>query len=169
MSQTIHSFFILLLLPLTGCAGLQKPVKEGQPISNGERRRAAVEQFEQSRDYAQLQAAKSRLECGDNKGCREALAQLLARNPRQLEGRLMLAEVLLSDQQLDAAEEQFRKAAELQPNDARIEHGLGPALEAQGRSAEAIAQFQRALELAPQDELYLLSLQTAQGLTPAVR
>ena len=60
-------------------------------------------QFEQQRDFAEFEAAKTRwVQQNDPKGCREGWRNF-GRNPRHREARLLLAELLLAEDNPQAA------------------------------------------------------------------
>src|SRR6266446_6744297 len=77
-----------------------------------------------------------------------------ARKAVELDGSLAeahtsLANALLFNVQLAAAEPEFRRALELNPNYATAHQWYGECLQGEGRFAEAVAQLQRAQELDP--------------------
>lgn len=65
------------------------------------------------------------------------------------EAHTSLANALLFDVQLAAAEPEFRRALELNPNYATAHQWYGECLQGEGRFAEAVAELQRAHELDP--------------------
>lgn len=151
------------LAATSGCAGLQPPKPKTHNIEQDQtlRKDEVTEQFEQKRDFAQLEAAKSRWRVGDTKGCREQLDMLLLRNPGHVEGGLMLAELMLLEDNPAAAMSQVKKTLDEHPENARAQHIMGLLLEAQGQPTEAQAFFARAVELDPKNEVYTLSYETS--------
>lgn len=165
---------IALLLGLTtGCAALNLPQlkQEGQPDAQkkgrqqepipAERKAEVLRDFEARRDQAEYQAALSRWNQGDNAGCRKTLKGLLSRSPGHLEGSLLLAELMLLEDQAAEAQTQIEKVLAEHPDDARVQHTMGLLLEAQGQTARATGYFERAATLDPENDVYALSLETA--------
>jgi len=77
-------------------------------------------------------------------------AAALARSPDDVEMRYDFGQFLLNDlHRYDQAEQQFRLVLERLPDVSRYSLRLGISLQAQGRSAEAIEAFERAVELSP--------------------
>ena len=75
-------------------------------------------EFDRHRDEAQYQAALNRWREDDAAGCRESLEHLLARNSSHCPGRLLFAQVCLSDGNAKGALEQVRQVLALQPQNA---------------------------------------------------
>jgi protein O-mannosyl-transferase len=73
----------------------------------------------------------------------------LARNPNCWVARCNLGNVLLQNGRVDEAVTHFRKAMEIQPDDAGIHNNLGNALLRKGQVVEAIGQYEEALRLRP--------------------
>jgi tetratricopeptide (TPR) repeat protein len=161
--KTIASVCLLAAL-LSGCATLRQmnSPEEDVDVQAQKRRQETVKAFESQRDYAQMEAALSRWKSGDVKGCREGLEKLLARNPQHHEAQLLLADLMLSEQQPEAAVAQLKQTLTDDPSNARAQHTMGLVLEASGKTDEALVYFQRAAELEPKNELYALSYKTAQ-------
>jgi tetratricopeptide (TPR) repeat protein len=66
---------------------------------------------------------------------------------------------------LDGAVRYLSRAAELQPDATQVFHGLGVALQLQGRFGEAVKAFGRAIEIDPEAELAYNSLALTQKLS----
>ena len=73
----------------------------------------------------------------------------IARNPACWMAYENLGGVLMRDNRLDEAREQFRKALDINPADTEAMNELGVATMQQGNADEAIALYLRALEIAP--------------------
>src|SRR6185295_11577342 len=161
--RTIAALLGLITVILSGCANFGRPAPDPEDVSvqARHRREDVVRSFEGKRDQAQIASAVTRWKSGDVKGCREALDKLLERNPKYREGQLLMAELLLSEQQPEAAIAQLQQVLADNPSDPRAHHAMGLALEAEGQTDEAIESFKRAGELAPKNELYALSYKTA--------
>ena len=154
------AFCIALLFP-SGCAALKNPIASAPDIraKRQEQHEEAVRQFEQRRNDAQLQAAMACWRMGDTEGCRRGLDELVRRSPNYLDGRLALADLCLCLEDPQQAKMHAQHALSLAPKDARACHALGQALEALRDIDAACAQFQRAVELDNQNEIYRLSLE----------
>ncbi len=109
---------------------------------------------------------RSALREGNLTACREQLELLLQRNPTAHEARLLLAEVLLSEDEFDVARGHVEQVLAAKPKDAASQHMMGLLLEAQCQDTEALAYYQRAAELAPDNEQYVLSYRIAAGESP---
>lgn len=86
---------------------------------------------------------------GDTEGARSTYERALARNPRNVSALYGLGQMLMAEDDLERATELFELALEVAPDQA-IAHAL--MAEAQRRShhdAEALSEFDRALELDP--------------------
>jgi predicted Zn-dependent protease len=162
--RTMSLMIVLGALAATsGCAGLQAPKPKTHNIEKDQtlRKEEVTEQFEQKRDFAQFEAAMGRWRVGDAKGCREQIEKLLARNPGHVEGGLMLAELMLLEDNPAAAMSRVKQTLEEHPENARAQHTMGLLLDAQGQTVEAQAYFQKAIELDPKNEVYTLSYETS--------
>ncbi len=98
-----------------------------------------MREFEASRDRAQFDAARNFLRQGNLKACRESVEQLLTRNPKFIEARFVLADLMLDEEDYEGAEDQMRDVLAARPNDAHAEHTLGIALDGSGNVVEAAA------------------------------
>jgi tetratricopeptide (TPR) repeat protein len=77
----------------------------------------------------------------------DSLELVVAADPRERNGRLMLGEALLGAGQPGAAADHFRAAAEMLPANPRVWYGLGHAQEALGRNADAKEAWERLMAL----------------------
>jgi tetratricopeptide (TPR) repeat protein len=77
----------------------------------------------------------------------EALELVIAANPQERNGRLMLAEALLEAGRPAAAVDHFKAAAEMLPANPRVWYGLGRAQEALGRNPAAQEAWERLMAL----------------------
>ncbi len=160
--MTIMGRNALLLLVLTalasGCANWPgRPAAKATVTETREqRRKAAVQAFEEQRDRAQLDAAVDRWNQGDIAGCESRLRTILARRPDDVEAHIRLAELAWACDNHAEAEHEYRAALLLAPQRADLEHALGLVLQATGRSAEAEPHLARAHQLEPQNELFRL-------------
>ena len=156
-------WFVGLVTAVTsGCASVKSSVPRVPDISQKrqERTRAAARRFDQKRDLAEFEAARASWLQGDSDGSTEALKRLLARNPDHIETRLLMAELLLSDNRQSEAIAYLEPATTAHPNDARVQHMMGLLLDSIGQTDEALAYYEQAKRLRPNDELYAVSYQT---------
>ena len=72
-------------------------------------------------------------------------ADTVAKDPDNSRARVAYGSVLAQSGQVDAAEEQFRRAVELNPGDAIAHARLGSVLAAQGKVDEAVVQLRQAV------------------------
>lgn len=148
-----------LVLLTAGCAGWRSATDPASSASIRERQAAAVRDFEQRRDAAQLAAALDRWQQGDPAAARVMLQRLVERRPDHVEARLRLGELLWSEGDGQAAEHQLREALALRPDAAEAHHALGLVLWGTGRQAEGQQHLQKAAALAPDNEAYRLACQ----------
>jgi Flp pilus assembly protein TadD len=106
--------------------------------------------FEQSRDKAQCDAARSHLAQGNYRAACQQLESLLARHPDDPTVHLMLIESLIRDRRPAEACAKADVAMRKFPNDADVTLAAGAAYEAAGHREEAIAWFEKAAELLPE-------------------
>jgi tetratricopeptide (TPR) repeat protein len=154
-----------LLALAIGCAaaGVPKALTQGGVTPERQKRNEeAVRLFEQQRDFAEYETAKARWEQQDDaEGCREALMKLLARNPRHREARLLLAELFLSGDDFQGAYEQVKAALDAYPNDGEVQYTMALALDASGRTSDALAYYERATKMNPQSETFAAAYRRA--------
>ncbi len=86
---------------------------------------------------------------GDTNGEQELLARVLELDPDNVRANTAAGEILLEDEQYDAAEARFSKALEEDPDDFVALQGLGNSFLRNGRSQDAIEVFSRAIEVDP--------------------
>lgn len=152
-----------LLLLATGCAGgpwASRNVPDVHPIK-AQRAKEAGKHIGDQRDRSEFEAAKFAWQQNDAQGARELLEKLLKRNPGHREAGLLMAELLLVEQQPDQAQEQLKHVLARHPDDAEALHAMGLLLEAQNKLPEAQVYFRRASQAAPGKHEYRLSRDAA--------
>ena len=92
---------------------------------------------------------------------RKAYEQVLAINPRNAEALVGLAQLDQAAGRAQLAEQGLQKAAQLRPGDAAVMNALGEFYSRQNREREAIAAWQSAVALAPNQPVYEQNLATA--------
>lgn len=153
----------VVLLGLPGCAvwnRIKPSTPDVKPLREN-RAKSAVAEFERERNLAQYQAALSSWKQGDVKGCRDRLEKLLVREPGRRDASLLMAEVHLLDDEFELAQAIVQKLIDLDANDAQAQHTLGLLFEAQGRQRDAVACYERAVQLAPEDMVIATSYEAA--------
>jgi Tfp pilus assembly protein PilF len=139
---------------LTGCAGWKQALQPKTTTETREERaQDAVQDFEQRRDAAQLEAALDRWKQGDVGRSEAMLRAVVKRRPEYVAAQMLLAEVLWSRNDA-SAEQHLRAVLELQPNRADAHHALGLVLDGTGRAEEARQHLSKAAELEPANEVY---------------
>jgi len=154
--------WLMVVLSL-GCLGPQLPAQTIDNITQERKRRSeeAARMFEARRDFAEFQAALSRWNQRDVRGCAEGLQRLLQRNPTHRDARLLQTEIHLTENRLPQAHRQIERALLDHPNDARVQYTAGLVLDAMGQHSEGLAYYQRAVRLEPSNELYAVGYQKA--------
>jgi len=139
---------------MTGCAGWKQTLQPKTAIETREERaKEALQDFEERRDAAQLEAALDRWKQGDAGRAEAMLSAIVNRRPDYVEARVLLAEVLWSRNDA-SAEQQLRTVLELQPNRADAHHALGLVLDGTERAEEARQHLSKAAELEPANDVY---------------
>jgi protein O-GlcNAc transferase len=148
---------------LSGCSSITKKVGTDQDVHKLRKARdeEITRDFEARRNHAQHQAAITRLRHNDVATARGMLETILARDPEYLPSRLALAELLLDANQLDEALQHAQFVVKRAPQDGAARHVEGLILEMLGRTDEALASFQQAVDGDPNNELYRLSFETS--------
>ncbi|MGD0653982.1 MAG: tetratricopeptide repeat protein [Thermoguttaceae bacterium] len=158
-------FATAVILALTaGCAGfpIAKSLLGGNDTEKRHRRNEEIiRNFEAHRDQAAYEAALTRWEQNDSKGCREGLEVLLARNPRHIDAQLLMAEVNLLDRRPEDSLKQVDEVLRMQPGNARALYTKGLVLDAIGQSTGAVAYYEQAARAEPENEIYALSYKSA--------
>lgn len=153
----------------TGCAGMPLPktiAKGDVAVLRKKRSEEFAQQFDQRRDFAEFEAARNLwLEQRDPEGCRASLEKLLARRPEHCEARLLMAELLLSEGDPAAAYQQAQKALSGHPNEGRVHFTVALTLDAQGNTKDALAYYDRATKMDPQNEDFAAAYQAAREMT----
>jgi putative PEP-CTERM system TPR-repeat lipoprotein len=107
-------------------------------------------------DSPDIMVSLARLEgyAGDKGAARRWLEQARDTAPRDMTPHIFLTRFLLSENDAEGAEAVARDALAIDANEPAAINLLGLALEGQGKLAEAIPQFERALQLAPEQRQY---------------
>jgi len=147
-------------LAIIGCANLEIPDAPVEDIApqRAERLDNGVTAFKQQHDDAQFKAAMSAWQNGDPAGCQGLLEKLLARSPEHFAARSLLADLYLENSQLEMAERHLLTLLEQDPNVAQVHHSLGLLFEELGQSENSLFHLQRAVELAPGNQIYAETL-----------
>ena len=129
-----------------GCAAVKLPPPPTENIASqrAERHEDTVEEFEARRDEVQIQAALAAWRHGDLHGCESLVLRLLGRNPQHEEGQLLLADVYLQLNKVDAAKRQLLQVIAEHPESAQAHHSLGLLLLAMSQERDALFHLQRA-------------------------
>jgi Tfp pilus assembly protein PilF len=159
MNELSRFLLLLLICIFTGCASLPfntagRPSKDS-PQTYAERKQAAIASYERQRDAAHVHSAVNAWQRGEVQQARAVLTDVVERSPQDLTARLRLAELLISEEETAAAEEQLRACLAIAPDSAEVNHALGLLLsDLPGRETEAHSHLRRASELEPENELY---------------
>jgi tetratricopeptide (TPR) repeat protein len=164
-----HLFLIALLIFLmpalvSGCANLlPKTVAKDTTTSDVRNRKAeAIHYFDEQRDSAEFEAAKNRWEQQhDANGCREGLEKLLARNPKHHDARLLMAQLLLDNDDPQGAYRHVKAALDLWPNDAQVQFAMATVMDTLGKTADALGYYERAAMMDPRNEMFQVAYHSA--------
>ena len=155
--------FLPLFVAAAGCATLTKPFSGGVSAQHKARTAATTQQLSDHRDTAEFQAAQDLWSRQDLAGCREQLQQLLTRNPKFTQARLLMADVLLASNQPQEAVLQIKEALKQSPKDPDVQYAMALTLDATGAHAESLPYYERAAKACPENDVYGLSYRTARG------
>ena len=160
VQKQIFSAILLLCLLAIGCnslptipQGLTDPGKEQR-----EKKQEIAEAVERRRSEAMIKAARARLQDQDFSGSRELINNVLERSPDNQLALFLLAEIAVSENLMDEALSIYRHAITISPENAELQHNLAIILELTGRPNEARIHFEEASHLAPNNQLYQMSL-----------
>ncbi len=112
------------------------------------------------------QAALKCWKSGDSDGAKRHLDEALAAHPRHRDANLLLAEWCLLSGRPEDATSRIAQLCRDHPHDAKAFHTLGTLLAATGRDRDALALFERAASLAPDDKMYQYAVKAASGRDP---
>jgi tetratricopeptide (TPR) repeat protein len=152
-----------LALLCGGCAGFRQKFGIANDVKPtlDERHSETVRNFESRRDNAQLQGALARFRSGNTAEAQDLIGVIVKRNPEHLAARIAMAELLLMQDNPEEALQHLEFVAKRAPNDVSTKHLLGVAHEALGQMDVALACYQQAAKLEPQNEIYQTSYQCA--------
>jgi len=154
---------LLLAAVTAGCAHFPT----GEPSNGGitEVRRQRAEQvvgdFEAKRSFAEFEAALARWDQEDVEGCRRRLEALLARDPQHHDAHVLMAQVHLFEHRYQQAWALIEKAVATDPNDAEAQFTAALVLDYTEQNHAALAYYERAAKLQPQNPVYAFFYQTA--------
>jgi len=165
MQKLLQQFLIASVLAAVpgGCASLWPPKPAVEDVAENSKRRQAdaIQSFETKRDLAQFEAAKVRWREGDLRACKDLVTRLLERNPSHRGGRLLRAELELFEGRPDEVLPDVEALAKQDPKDAEALYLLGLLQEEVGRNEDALHNFEKALKIAPENDVYLASYESA--------
>jgi tetratricopeptide (TPR) repeat protein len=146
-----------------GCQWLGQGMTQSDKLAEKRRQRADAfaRSIDQQHEQADLVAARDLWQRGDHESCKRRLNELLTRNPEQLEARLLLAEVLLDENQAQEGIRVLKPAEAAHHDDARVQYTMGLLLDASGSQEGARSHYQTAARLEPGNEVYTVSYNEA--------
>ena len=171
--RTAAGLLIVLATLASGCQWLSDSITQSDRVAERRRQRteAIARNLDQQHEEADLIAARDLWQRGDHEGCKRRLNELLTRNPEQLDARLLLAEVLLDENQPQEGIRVLKPAEAAHHDDARVQYTMGLLLDAAGSQASARSHYQAAARLEPGNEVYTVSyneaITSAKGIAPA--
>jgi tetratricopeptide (TPR) repeat protein len=170
--RTAAGLLIVLASLASGCQWLSQNIMQDDRQAEKRRQRAeaVARSIDQQHEQADVIAARDLWQRGDHEGCKRRLNELLTRNPDQLEARLLLAEVLLDENQAQEGIRVLKPAEAAHHDDARVQYSMGLLLDASGSQAGARSHYQAAARLEPGNEVYTVSyneaVTSAKGVAP---
>jgi tetratricopeptide (TPR) repeat protein len=163
---------IVLSVLGSGCQWLSQSLTQDDRQAEKRRQRteAIARSIDQQREQADLLAARDLWQRGDHASCKRRLNELLTRNPEQLEARLLLAEVLLDENQAQEGIRVLKPAEAAHHDDARVQYTMGLLLDASGSQESARSHYHAAALLEPGNDVYTVSyneaITSAKGIAP---
>lgn len=151
--------FALVMIAAVGCSSLPgwtEPILH--PGRDLEERKAEMStNIADRRAETQLKAAQAQFADGQLAKCRPLVEETLAIRPDSIPALQLAAEVALAQDRGADAIGYYRRLVELQPSDPQMHHLLAVALEIEGQVIEANQHFERAAQLAPDNQVYQMS------------
>src|SRR5262245_12178432 len=168
MSESSHSLhrragLCLLAAGILGCAAPSGRVSKcicPRPSPDAARP-AATAHFDERRDDMQFELAEARWRRNELPICQQMLEEVVARNPAHRLANLRLAELYLSANQPRQALGLMQRFCRAHRDDAEAHHLLGVSYEAMGQADRALAAYDVAVSLDPDDPLVRTSLENA--------
>jgi tetratricopeptide (TPR) repeat protein len=153
-----------------GCQWLGHGMTESDRLAEKRRQRADAfaRSIDQQHEQADLVAARDLWQRGDHESCKRRLNELLTRNPEQLDARLLLADVLLDENQAQEGIRVLKPAEAAHRDDARVQYTMGLLLDASGSQEGARSHYQAAALLEPGNEVYTVSYNEASTSANAI-
>jgi len=155
-----------LLCPIfiNGCSSTRNihlPIAEDVTPERKARNEQFLKEFAQRRSQAELHAAINYWQRGDIDYCHTSLNNILERNPEHREALLLMANSLLATEKAPNALTHIKTATLAHPNDPEVQYTMAVILEANGQPDAALAHYELAVELAPDNETYLAHYEAA--------
>ncbi len=155
-------FAALLLVFAPGCASMSWPLPTTDISPERKSRdQDVIAAFERKRARAEYEVAVARLREGNVEAAEERLVQLLRHQPNHTDGALRLVEIYLSTDRLAEAFDLLQALVQRESANAEVQHAMALLLETSGQLSGATAYYRRAVELAPDNELFALDYETA--------
>jgi tetratricopeptide (TPR) repeat protein len=156
----------LLVLAMVGCAAptgskLSRRLDPQKPRADQAQPLAAASDMDPRRDEMQFQLAEARWRRNDLAACQQSLEEIVSRNPGHRGAHLRLAELYLLRNQSYQALSLMRRFCRTNREDAEAHHLLGLAYEAIGQNDRALAAYDVAASLDPEDPILRRSLEDA--------
>jgi tetratricopeptide (TPR) repeat protein len=152
---------VVVLTTSSGCAGLGSVSPDNFGAERKKRNAETAQRLAQRQDFAEFEAALACWNQQDAMGCRERLELLLGRSPNHRDAQLLMADVLVAEKKPKEALSQVEKVLRSHANDADAHYAMALLLDSSGRNSEALTHYERAAELAPENEVYAVGLRTA--------
>jgi tetratricopeptide (TPR) repeat protein len=150
MIRLVKGLLLVAVALAAGCRSVVLPPPPVEDVASDRRQRlaAAVAEFEQKRTFAELEAARAAWKRGDLRNSQAGLENLLRRDGRNRDARLLLARVHFEQNHPEDAMAQLQTALADFPNDPEVHHAMGVLLTELKRPEDARAHLDRAASLA---------------------
>ena len=166
---TIRRLCFVTLVLLAGCHtipfSLPKAPTEDVAVDRKMRKAEAIEQFDRNRNFAEFQAAVASHERGDLRTSQTELENLLRRDPKHRDARLLLATVHYEQDQPEEALAHLQTALTDFPDDPVVHQAAGNLFLELDDQDDAWAHLDRAKQLAAAQKQSLTG--TAPSITPS--
>jgi tetratricopeptide (TPR) repeat protein len=167
LSYRGRKVFCLVALGVVGCAApaVHKEARRPSPVPQAlsDERQATAAVFDERQDELQFQLAEARWRRNETEACQQTLEEIVAHNHQHREAHLRLAELYLLRNEPCRALSLMQRFCRANRDDAEAHHLLGLAYETIGQGSRALAAFDVAASLDPEDPIVRRSLKHAVG------
>jgi predicted Zn-dependent protease len=153
---------------VVGCVSTKTPSPVAEKASSVPLRDdPLVAQFEESRNSAEVRAARRCLDAHDADGCQQRINGVLSRAPDRLDAQLLKVETIAMRGRSKEAFALMERLMSQHAEDPGVQYVMGRLLESSGQVDGALAYYERAVKTRPANTSYSKSLREASATSPS--